>query len=129
MNSEHKKGIRDLAIMMEFIIRDGMEDIHASGELDQEDMKNMNISLRNHFFTYLTTTNKFDIHDVHGMLKKVMLPFRDKVKNKRNFDKALLSAVHELRTILKDSLKDPSILSILYARVKGFKHEEPEFII
>lgn len=125
---EHKQGIRDLAIIMEFIIRDGMEDIHASGELDQDDMKNMNISLRNHFYTYLLTNYKINILDVYDMLKKVMTPFRDKVKDKNRFDKELLKSLHNLENIIKMARKDISVLSMLYARLKGFKYEEPEII-
>lgn len=116
--------------MIERIIRNQFEDIHSRKELNQNDMKNLNIKLRNNIYTYLID-NEFKISKstLFNLLENVLDEFKEKVSDKNEFLNAIRDGVNEVMSTLKEIKENPKLILYYKAMLYGdFKYETPVYL-
>lgn len=116
-------------ITMENVVRGHMEDIHARNELTGEDMKNMNIKLRNNIYTYLIDNNlKVNRINLFNLLVDVLDEYKDKVQNQNEFLDNIKDSVKDIIHIIKNYKKNPKLLDVLKGYYSQFNYELPVYL-
>ena len=114
---------------MENVVRGHMEDIHARNELTGEDMKNMNIKLRNNIYTYLIDNNlKVNRINLFNLLVDVLDEYKDKVQNQNEFLDNIKDSVKDIIYIIKNHKKKPELLEVLKGYYSQFNYEPPVYL-
>lgn len=124
-----EEGIIFWTLFMENIVRDSMEDIHSNKELSQDDMKSMNIQLRNNIYTYLVDNKlKINVETLYELLNNILNPYRDIVKDKDLFDRNIKDSIRDIVKVLREVRNNPELMNSIVQRNRGFKYEPPTYI-
>ena len=110
---------RFLTRVLEKSVRNQLEDFHATSgteELSQEDMMNINITIRNVIYSFIKDQGDLgfaysDIKPLSKIIIDYLSIFRDKVINKKRFDLDIVKGIKEGISIKNQFIKDPSFFS------------------
>ena len=111
---------RFLTRVLEKNVRNNLEDFHATsgtGELSQEDMMNINKTLRNVIYSFIKDQGDLgfansDIKPLSKIIINYLSIFKDKVKNKKKFDSDIVKGIKDGVWYKNQFIKDPSSLLI-----------------
>lgn len=111
---------RFLTRVLEKNVRNSLEDFHATsgtGELSQEDMMNINKTLRNVIYSFIkdqedSAFTNSDIKPLSKIIINYLSIFKDKVKNKKKFDSDIVKGIKDGVWYKNQIIKDPSSLLI-----------------
>lgn len=103
---------RMVARILEFTLRDSLEDMHAGdGEFSEDDMKDFNLTIRNPIYSYVVDvwgdhTKKFNKKDFYFFIMNILKDFLERVKDKKTFVRCIKEGVNKAFTYIKDIKKN-----------------------
>ena len=116
-----------------FGVRGGLEDLHADSIFTQEDMKDINIILKNVIYSYIKYhwdrgNQNPNMEDLKTVLLKHLKPYKDKVKDKRIFDESISQGIEDAIQMKRLSRKNPNYLKQFGDMFLQDKYEPAEYI-
>lgn len=128
---------RFLTRVLEISVRDNLEEFHATSgteELSQEDMMNINKTLRNVIYSFIKDQGELgfgnsDIKPLSKIIINYLSIFKDKVRNKKKFDSDIVKGVKQGAMAKNQFIKDPSLLrKNIYGHLLRDMYEPAQYI-